>query len=120
MKGLLTAPLRSGVYEMVNDIALRDRLRRAGWHVGLVDLRDPRQAVAEIGVELGFPDYYGKNLDALIDSLGDIERPTALLVHVPTELGHYGQAMLEVLTDRAESVREVPFALVRLPGTPSS
>jgi RNAse (barnase) inhibitor barstar len=76
--------------------------------------------VAEIGVELGFPDYYGKNLDALIDSLGDIERPTALLVHVPTELGHYGQAMLEVLTDRAESVREVPFALVRLPGTPSS
>jgi RNAse (barnase) inhibitor barstar len=119
MKGLLTAPLRSGVYDMVDDAALPDRLRRTGWHVGVVDLGDARQAVAAIGAELGFPDYYGKNLDALNDCLSDIERPTALLVHVPAELGHYGQTMLEVLTERAESVREVPFALVRLPGSTS-
>jgi len=72
MKGLLTAPLRSGVYDMVDDITLRDRLRRAGWHVGLVDLSDARQAVADVGVELGFPDYYGKNLDALYDCMTDL------------------------------------------------
>ena len=120
MKGLLTSPLRSGVYDVVDDLGLTDRLRHAGWHVGAVDLADARQAVVAVGTELGFPDYYGKNLDALRDSLSDIDRPTALLVHLPTELGHYAQAMLEVLAERAESVRDVPFALVRLPGSPSS
>ena len=119
MKGLLTTPLRSGVYDVADRAALSERLRRTGWHVGTVDLADARQAVVAIGAELGFPDYYGKNLDALNDCLSDIERPTALVVHVPAELGHYAQAMLEVITDRAESVRDVPFALVRLPGSTS-
>ncbi len=119
-KGLLTTPLRSGVYDVADDASLADRLRRAGWHVGAVDLTDPRQAVSVIGDELGFPDYYGKNLDALNDCLGDLERPTALLVHLPTEPGRYGLAMLELLAERAASVRDVPFALVRLPGSPSS
>ena len=116
MKGLLTPPLRGGAYEVADEVALTDRLRRAGWYVGAVDLGDARQAVVAIGAELGFPDYYGKNLDALHDCLGDLDRPTALVIHVPVELGHYGQAMLEVLTDRAESVRDVQFALVRVPG----
>lgn len=119
MKGLLAAPLRSGVYEVTDEDGLVDRLRRAGWHVGAVDLSEPRDAVAAVGEELGFPSYYGKNLDALHDSLTDIVRPTALLARVPYELGRYGQAMLEVLTEQAEVVRDVPFALVRLPGSTS-
>ena len=120
MKGLFTSPLRGGAYDVADDETLTDRLRRAGWHVGKADLADARMAVAAIGAELGFPDYYGKNLDALHDCLGDLERPTALVVHMPTVLGHYGQAMVEILADRAEFTGDVPFALVRLVGSPSS
>jgi RNAse (barnase) inhibitor barstar len=113
-RGLMSSPLRSGVYDMADDGALADRLRHVGWHVGSVDLGDARQAVAAIGLELGFPDYYGRNLDALRDSLGDLSRPTALLVRIPTDESRYGVAMLEILTERAESAHDVPFALVRL------
>ena len=119
-KGLMSTPLRSGVYDMADDGALADRLRHVGWHVGSVDLGDPREAVSTIGAELGFPSYYGKNLDALNDCLSDLDRPTALLVQVPTEVDAYGLAMLDVLTDSAESVRDVPFALVRVPQSSSA
>lgn len=30
-----------------------------------------------------FPDYYGKNLDALYDCLTDIDEPTAIGIHKP-------------------------------------
>jgi RNAse (barnase) inhibitor barstar len=82
-------------------------------------MRDSRGAVSTIGAELGFPSYYGRNLDALNDCLSDLERPTALLVRVPTEIDAYGLAMLDILSESAESVRDVPFALVRVP-QPSS
>ena len=120
MKGLLTTPLRSGVYDVEDGAGLAERLRHAGWHVGAVDLDDARQAVVLIGAELGFPDYYGRNLDALNDCLSDLERPTALLVRLPTNIDAYGLAMLDVLTDSAESVRDVPFALVRVPQSSSA
>jgi RNAse (barnase) inhibitor barstar len=81
-------------------------------------MRDSRGAVSTIGAELGFPSYYGRNLDALNDCLSDLERPTALLVHVPTEIDAYGLAMLDVLSESAESVRDVPFALVRVRSRP--
>jgi len=117
-KGLMSTPLRSGVYDMADDGALADRLCHVGWHVGSVDMRDSRGAVSTIGAELGFPSYYGRNLDALNDCLSDLERPTALLVHVPTEIDAYGLAMLDVLSESAESVRDVPFALVRVRSRP--
>ena len=34
-----------------------------------------QNALVEMGVALGFPDYYGRNLDAFNDCLGDIEIP---------------------------------------------
>lgn len=116
MKGLLTPPLRAGVYEVVDAADLVQRLRHAGWHVGTVDLSEARTAVGEIGHELGFPSYYGRNLDALNDSLSDLGRPTALVVRVPSTLDPYGAAMLDVLTDAAGASAAVPFALVRLTG----
>ena len=33
----------------------------------------------QIASALGFPDYYGRNLDALADCLGDLTEPTVLL-----------------------------------------
>lgn len=120
MKGLLTSPLRSGVYELADDTTLAARLRHAGWYVGAVDVGDAREAVVAVGAELGLPGYYGRNLDALRDSLSDLDRPTALLVHLPSELGHYAEDMPDILVERAGSRRAVPFALMRLPGSPSS
>ncbi len=116
MKGLLTPPLRAGVYEVVDAADLVQRLRHAGWHVGTVDLADARKAVGEIGHELGFPSYYGRNLDALNDSLSDLVRATALVVRVPSTLDPYAAAMLDVLTDAADQGAVMPFALVRVTG----
>jgi RNAse (barnase) inhibitor barstar len=116
-KGLFTAPLRGGVYEVVDVTGLTERLQHAGWHVGQVDLGDARRAVAEIGRELGFPPYYGRNLDALNDSLSELTRPTALTVVVPEPLDAYALSMLDVLTDWARPDSRVPFALVRVPAT---
>ena len=119
-RGLLSKPLRGGVYAHVDEVALVDHLRHVGWHAGSVDLGDSHRAVSEIGDVLAFPSYYGRNLDALNDCLSDLDRPTALLVEVPADLDAYGLAMLEVLIDRAESERDMPFALVRLTRASSS
>jgi RNAse (barnase) inhibitor barstar len=116
MRGLLTPPLRGGVYDIAGSSALTASLREAGWDVGTVDLADARSAVALVGEELGFPDYYGKNLDALHDSLTGLARPTALLVRVPANPSAYARSMIEVLVERADSTSDVPFALVRLSG----
>ena len=113
-KGLFTAPLRGGVYEVADVTDLTERLWRAGWHVGEVDLGDARKAVREIGHQLGFPAYYGRNLDALNDSLSELTRPTALTVVVPEEPEAYALSMLDVLTDWARPDSGVPFALVRV------
>lgn len=116
-KGLFTAPLRGGVYEVADVTRLTERLRSAGWHVGAVDLADARRAVRVIGHELGFPAYYGRNLDALNDSLSELKRPTALTVVVPESPDAYALSMLDVLTDWARPDSRVPFALVRLSTT---
>jgi RNAse (barnase) inhibitor barstar len=114
-KGLFTAPLRGGVYEVADATGLTERLQHAGWHVGEVDLGDARKAVREIGHKLGFPAYYGRNLDALNDSLSELKRPTALTVAVPESPDAYALSMLDVLTDWARPDSPVPFALVRVP-----
>ncbi len=111
MKGLLTAPLRSGLYE-VGDIArVGAKLRRAGWHVGYVNLTDAREAVALLGKELRFPDWYGRNLDALADSLTDLTVPTALVAVGGGAMDDYSLELGRVLLDRTKAPG-VPFALV--------
>lgn len=113
MKGLLTSPLRGGVYE-VGDLAdVAAKLRRAGWHVGYVDLADARKAVAGLGKELRFPDWYGRNLDALADCLTDLTAPTALVAigDGGGDLDDYALELGRILVDRARAPG-VPFALV--------
>jgi RNAse (barnase) inhibitor barstar len=57
-------------------------VEHAGWQFGYVDgwhHQTGREVLTAIGEALGFPDYYGRNLDALNDCLGDLEGRTVLL-----------------------------------------
>lgn len=71
----------SGVYRLTEmPRNLPRQLRRAGWTTGSYSGGTDRAAVLHgIGRALRFPDYYGKNLDALADCLSDLSKPTALI-----------------------------------------
>lgn len=61
-----------------------DQLRRelgiAGWRIAELTESTSKEAFfREIAVALEFPEYFGRNLDALWDCLTDLTEPTALL-----------------------------------------
>ena len=61
-----------------------------------------REALHEIlKNKLGFPEYYGKNLDALFDCLTDISEKTTIVFldfdAVKENLGGYAEALKKVL-----------------------
>lgn len=71
--------------------AAASQLAAAGWQTGIVDLSDAADRVTQISLiaaALNFPDWTGRNLDALYDSLTDLswadEPHTALVLTVPT------------------------------------
>ncbi len=63
-------------------------------------MKTPEAAHRYLRDALNFPKYYGENLDALNDCLGDIDKP--LLVKIPKALkskkylGEYGERIIEV------------------------
>lgn len=66
---------------------------------------DKKKAHSYLKKALGFPAYYGNNLDALYDCLGDLDR--AVVIELPqavqdeAHLGDYGKTMLQVFQDAA-------------------
>ena len=56
--------------------------------------------------KFNFPDYYGRNLDALWDLLSTIAKETEIIVvnaHcTPEKLGKYGHSLLKVFEDLNE------------------
>lgn len=52
---------------------------------------------------LGFPDWYGKNLDALYDCLGDLPRDTLVIVCETASLSDYAARVLSVFRESAAS-----------------
>lgn len=59
---------------LARDLATR------GWAVGeLCGGRDRREVLTRLGQALGFPDYYGRNMDAAWDCLTDLAEPTVLV-----------------------------------------
>lgn len=95
--------------------AVAAELRGAGWRVGVVDGPESRvDALEAIGEALGFPEWYGHNLDALWDCLTDLDGPTVLVwtrwsrlaLRRPDDWAR----VLEVLTDR--TIEDPAFAVV--------
>lgn len=58
-------------------------------------------AHAHLAERLSFPNYYGRNLDALHDCLTEVNEPTHIIIEhcneIALSLGSYGAALLEVL-----------------------
>ena len=52
----------------------------------LTNIHTPRAAHVYIGYKMGFPAYYGRNLDALHDMLTDIAEPTQMIIRRPAAL----------------------------------
>lgn len=55
--------------------------------------------------QLGLPDYYGNNLDALFDCLTEMSQPAVFqFVHVNElqKLGAYGLSLIETFRDASE------------------
>ena len=61
---------------------------------------------AFLAKKLNFPDYYGKNLDALHDCLSAYRTPLHITVtyteQIKENLGSYGETFLQLLQDMAE------------------
>ena len=63
------------------------------------------QAHAHLKKRLRLPNWYGGNLDALSDCLGDVCKPTHIVVrcmpHLERALGDYGIRLMQVLREAA-------------------
>lgn len=59
-----------------------------------------------LAMKLDFPNYYGKNLDALWDILSTVSEPLRIKLlnveNLKAYLGDYGQSLLDVLYEAAE------------------
>ena len=66
-----------------------------------------REAHEYIAKTLGFPDYYGKNLDALYDCLTEFCRDTLIVIRFSSclkeQLGEYGENLLGIFTEAERS-----------------
>ena len=74
-----------------------------------------RAAHDHLAEQLGLPEYYGRNLDALYDLLTERGSPTRLVVQhkeaILSWLGEYGTALCQTLedADRTNPSLEVQF-----------
>ena len=66
-----------------------------------------------IASKLGFPDYYGKNLDALADCVSEFCSDKYIRFshyeEAERNLGEYAEAIVEVFSDIAEDNQRIKF-----------
>ncbi len=72
----------------------------------------PREAHEAIAAAMGFPEYYGKNLDALWDMLTATEGTVKIynVAAMLNALGSYGCKLLKTFYDAAEKNSRLNFA----------
>ena len=67
------------------------------------NMKTKGEAHEYIAKTLGFPDYYGKNLDALYDCLTEFCRDTLIVIRYSSvlkeQLGDYGADLLDTFAD---------------------
>ncbi|MHB1454288.1 MAG: barstar family protein [Saccharofermentanales bacterium] len=70
------------------------------------EMRTREDAHAYLSRRLSFPDYYGQNLDALHDCLGEIGEPTNIVIYhydaLEKSLGTYAASIRDVLSHAQE------------------
>jgi len=64
------------------------------------ELITPRQVQEDLARQLAFPEWYGMNLDALHDCLGDVRQETVIVL-LNWEKQGYQAAVLRVMQDAA-------------------
>jgi len=67
--------------------------------------------------ELGFPEHYGGNLDALYDSLmGDIEFPTKIMISgfakFEQKVGKEAKSVIKVFQDASKDTDQIQIELI--------
>ncbi len=71
-----------------------------------IDFETKEEIHEYLAEELGFPSYYGKNLDALYDCLTDISEETRIVIDTEEmendDLADYLHRVAEVMADAAE------------------
>lgn len=103
--------------------ALRAASARAGGRFVTADLRackDRASALRELGRQLGLPEWFGANLDALYDALTDLEGPGwVIVVELPRVSEGFSRAsraeLLAALRDAADyhaSTTKMPFRVL--------
>lgn len=98
-----------GIYRVLDDPArIAAGLAGAGWTPAvLVGVGRTRDFYAEVSRALALPDYFGRNADALWDSLRELNRPTALVLSDWTRFARARPErwarVFEVLTDRTRT-----------------
>lgn len=77
-------------------------------------MTDKAVAYAYLMRRLGFPSYFGRNLDALYDQLTDPCEPTQLVIYrkkrLLDALGTYGQRILDTIQDAVRVNRNLSYA----------
>jgi RNAse (barnase) inhibitor barstar len=68
------------------------------------ELYTPRQIHEYIAQKLGFPEYYGKNLDALYDCLTDISEETEITIVNYDVLDYRENAIINTFLDAVEDL----------------
>lgn len=91
-------------------------LARRGWEVALVPPSTTDDGLWDgLVVALGLPDWFGRNLDALDEALGDLAAPTALVLTTWTAYARARperwERLLPVLGERADH-DGTPFVVV--------
>ncbi len=78
-------------------------------------MKTREKAHAHIARRLSFPDYYGKNLDALHDLLTERREDTEIVIkgseRLKNAMDGYGQRIIDVMLDAAEENKNLKITL---------